>query len=99
MTKPIDPADWLLEHTPRELDEAVRGFANAAMKYQISLGEDSQDQDLSLWMHPDFFTWAVPLILLVSAKVLIGVIPFVPMLSVYLQVTDTQVFPDYLFLY
>ena len=59
MTKPFDPADWLLEHTPAELDEAVGGFANAAMKYKNSLGEDSQDQDLSLWMHPDFFTWAV----------------------------------------
>ena len=59
MTKPIDPADWLLEHTPGELNEAVGGFCHAAMKYQSSLGEDSQDQNLSLWMHPDFFTWAV----------------------------------------
>ena len=58
MTCKLNPADLLVEHTEAEMTEACNGFVDAVMKYRNSLGEEPQDQDLSIWMHPDMFTWA-----------------------------------------
>ena len=58
MAHQLNPDDLLVDHTEPEVTEACNGFIHAIMEYRNSLGEEGQNQDLLIWMHPDMFTWA-----------------------------------------
>ena len=57
MAHQLEPADLLIDHTEAEVTEACNGFVQSIMEYRHSLGEEGQNQDLSIWMHTDMFTW------------------------------------------
>lgn len=57
MAHQLKPADLLVDHTEAEVTEACNGFVQSIMEYRNSVGEEWQEKDLQIWMHPDMFTW------------------------------------------